>query len=269
MFKIGDFSKLTLVSIRNLRYYDEIGLFKPVKVDTFTNYRYYSASQIPVLNMIITLKSLGLNSEEIRSILNEQDTLKSKQFLQEKKEELYYKLEQDKLRLSQLSHYIEHFNEESNNMKYEVVIKDIPSMKVVSLKKVIPAYNQEGMLWGELMSIAQKLNIKFGPRCAARFKGEPTENGVEVEIINEVLELQDNQEGLTFFETEEIKGAATVLVAGDYSPNIQLGFNFMAKWLEENDYQFDGPARTDYIKGPGTESNPDNYLTEIIIPIRK
>lgn len=48
MLKIGDFSKLTRVSIRMLRHYDEIDLLKPVEIDPFTGYRYYSEEQLPV-----------------------------------------------------------------------------------------------------------------------------------------------------------------------------------------------------------------------------
>ena len=43
MLKIGDFSKLSRVSIRMLRHYDEIGLLKPVWIDPESGYRYYSA----------------------------------------------------------------------------------------------------------------------------------------------------------------------------------------------------------------------------------
>ena len=45
MFKIGDFAKLSCVSVKTLRYYDELGLLKPAHVDHFTGYRYYSADQ--------------------------------------------------------------------------------------------------------------------------------------------------------------------------------------------------------------------------------
>ena len=44
MFKIGDFSKLSRVSIKALRLYDEMGLLKSTQVDQFTSYRYYCAS---------------------------------------------------------------------------------------------------------------------------------------------------------------------------------------------------------------------------------
>lgn len=53
MFKIGEFSTLTLVSVRMLRYYDETGLLKPATIDPLTNYRLYSTEQISKLNKII------------------------------------------------------------------------------------------------------------------------------------------------------------------------------------------------------------------------
>ncbi|MDZ4875250.1 MAG: hypothetical protein CLLPBCKN_004646 [Chroococcidiopsis cubana SAG 39.79] len=61
MFKIGDFSKLSRVSIKALRLYDEMGLSKPIQVDQFTSYRYYCASQLPRLNRILALKDLGFS----------------------------------------------------------------------------------------------------------------------------------------------------------------------------------------------------------------
>jgi len=39
MFKISDFSKLSRVSVKALRYYDELGLLRPAQIDRFTSYR--------------------------------------------------------------------------------------------------------------------------------------------------------------------------------------------------------------------------------------
>lgn len=52
MFRIGEFSKLTQVSIRMLRYYDEAGILTPAEVDKWTGHRLYSVEQIPRLNKI-------------------------------------------------------------------------------------------------------------------------------------------------------------------------------------------------------------------------
>ena len=69
MFKIGEFSKLTQVSIRMLRYYDEIGLLKPASIDLFTGYRMYSADQIPLLQKIILLRDTKFSTSEIKDMI--------------------------------------------------------------------------------------------------------------------------------------------------------------------------------------------------------
>src|SRR5260221_3209407 len=71
MFKIGEFSKLVQVSVPTLRYYDQVGLLKPVEIDRYTSYRYYSASQLPRLHRILALKGLGFSLEQISSVLDE------------------------------------------------------------------------------------------------------------------------------------------------------------------------------------------------------
>lgn len=65
MFRIGEFSKLTQVSIRMLRYYDEVGLLKPARVDKLTGYRLYSIDQIQVIQQIILLRDMEFNVAEI------------------------------------------------------------------------------------------------------------------------------------------------------------------------------------------------------------
>ena len=49
MLKIGEFSKLSRVSVRMLRHYDEIGLLKPAETDRFTDYRYYREDRLPTV----------------------------------------------------------------------------------------------------------------------------------------------------------------------------------------------------------------------------
>lgn len=70
LYKIGDFSKKTNVPVKTLRYYDEINLFKPVEIDLFTGYRYYSDDQINDLNLILSLKRVGFSLEEIKENWN-------------------------------------------------------------------------------------------------------------------------------------------------------------------------------------------------------
>ena len=70
MLKIGEFSKISRVNIRMLRHYDDIGLLKPVSIDRFTGYRYYSPEQLPVIGRITALKDMGFALADIVKILD-------------------------------------------------------------------------------------------------------------------------------------------------------------------------------------------------------
>ncbi len=89
MLRIGEFSKLTGIPIRTLRYYDEIDLFKPADIDLFTDYRYYKEEQVEDLNLINELKKIGFNLEEIKNNWNKF----SDEIMLKKKEELLKKQE--------------------------------------------------------------------------------------------------------------------------------------------------------------------------------
>lgn len=69
MLRIGVFSKLSRVSIRMLRHYDDIGLLKPAEIDQFTGYRYYSPEQLPVIGRITALKDMGFSLADIVKML--------------------------------------------------------------------------------------------------------------------------------------------------------------------------------------------------------
>lgn len=77
LYTIGEVSKLSNVSIKALRYYDKIDLFKPVHVDPETNYRYYKDSQLYHLDLIKSLKYIGTPLEEMKKAqaLNPDDLL--------------------------------------------------------------------------------------------------------------------------------------------------------------------------------------------------
>ena len=83
LYRIGEFSKITNIPVKTLRYYDEIGLLKPEEIDIFTNYRYYGESNKEDLKIILELKSVGFTLEEIK---NNWDNFSNDVMLEKKKE---------------------------------------------------------------------------------------------------------------------------------------------------------------------------------------
>lgn len=73
MLKIGEFSKLSRVSIRMLRHYDDIGLLKPAEIDDFTGDRYYREEQLFDIGRITSLKDMGFALADIIKILDSYD----------------------------------------------------------------------------------------------------------------------------------------------------------------------------------------------------
>lgn len=85
MYKIGEFAKITNLSIRTLRYYNDIELLVPEEVDQYSSYRYYGEHNIEEAEMIDSLKQAGFTLEEIKDNWN---NFSDDKFI-EKKKELY------------------------------------------------------------------------------------------------------------------------------------------------------------------------------------
>ncbi|WP_121612817.1 MerR family transcriptional regulator [Mesobacillus foraminis] len=92
LYSIGDISRLANVSIKALRYYDKIDLFKPAYIDPDTNYRYYRDSQLYHLDLIKSLKYIGTPLEEIR-LAQELDSEELMKFLEKQEKQVREKID--------------------------------------------------------------------------------------------------------------------------------------------------------------------------------
>lgn len=69
-FKISEIASMYNTSIRALRLYDKIDLFKPTYTDETTGYRYYTIDQFPKLNTILVFKSIGIKLIDIKNLMD-------------------------------------------------------------------------------------------------------------------------------------------------------------------------------------------------------
>jgi DNA-binding transcriptional MerR regulator len=70
-FTIGEFSRMTFLSIKSLRLYHEKEILVPAEVDQFTGYRYYSDKDYETARVISILKAYDFTLAEIKEILDE------------------------------------------------------------------------------------------------------------------------------------------------------------------------------------------------------
>ena len=215
MLKIGDFSKLSRISIRMLRHYDEIGLLVPKNTDRYTSYRYYSEEQLSVAGRITALKDMGFSLSTIREILKNYDNPEAlTQYLLVKQTEMQEESEKISRRLLLLDTAIKRLRKDETAMNYNVTIKNLQERYVASLRQVIPAYEQEGILWNMMMQETARMHMQFAEPCygMAVFHDEGhKESDVDVEIQISVKGTYENTEHVVFKTVPAVEFASAIL----------------------------------------------------------
>lgn len=271
MLRIGVFSKMNKVTIKTLRYYDELGLLSPCHVDEATGYRYYAASQMPRLHRILALKQIGFSLSEIIDAL-EQDfsTDKMIDYLESKQQFISKTIESERKKLKQVENYLKVLRQEADYMSYDVILKELPAVIVASMRRVIPSYDAFNEIYPEMGAIMQKDNV----RCAVPeycftlyHDGEYKEKDIDVEICQAVVAPAPDSEKVKYKRIEGVPVAACIIHKGPYN-TIGMSYSAVNRWIEENGYEIVGQPRESYLDGIWNKENPEEWLTEIQVPVR-
>lgn len=267
MFRIGEFSKLTQVSIRMLRYYDEANLLKPAEVDPWTGHRFYSAAQIPRLNRIVYLRDCGFHVSEISRALemNDGEFLRC---LENKRIEIEQTIVSAQERLLKLETAKHELLGERRELHYNISIKSIPEYRVLSLRRIVPTYYSEGDLWNELCAFVKTHKIELtGSTFTICHDTDFREQDVDIELCAHVSRMYENRAPFRFRVVEAVPVMACTMVYGNFS-NIKGAYLAFAEWLQENrSYRMSCPMRQIVHRGPWNEREPQQYLTELQIPL--
>ena len=266
MLKIGEFSKLSRVSIRMLRHYDDIGLLKPAEIDDFTGYRYYREDQLFTIGRITALKDMGFSLAEIIKILDSYDDKeKMEAFLSERQKELAKLSEETEYKLMLLETARKRLRKEQN-MSFDVTVKTIPERYAATVHMVVPHYEDEGMLWGMMAEVKTPL-IPAEPCLAIAefFDDEYKEENVEIEVSMTVKGTYEDTEHVKFKTLPAVKVASCV-VKGSYD---QMGeaYASVVSWIKENGYKMNGPMFNIYHVGPVQTQDPNEFVTEACFPV--
>jgi DNA-binding transcriptional MerR regulator len=272
MLTIGEYSRLTQMPAKTLRYYDEIGLFKPIQVDSVTGYRYYSVEQLPRLYRILSLKELGLTLNQIRDVLNAHiSSEQMRGMLRLKKAQLKETIEEEQKRLAYVEHKIEQLELENAFAQYDVILKQVPEMQVALARDVVSKKSALGgtlrVLFLNVLDFLNENNIL------------PTGHGFTVYFDDEYRDTHIDV-GAAFPINADAAGTKTVTItifAGETMAsvihrgaleNMEDAYLALLTWIEKNGYQIMKASREIALQYDPT-GEPENYVTEIQFPVCK
>lgn len=267
-FKIGEFSRLNRVTVKTLRYYEEIGLLVPYETDEWTGYRYYSVEQFQQVNTIIYLKHLGFSLEEIRDLFATGQHTPSLAAIEAKIRQCEGEQKQLQRRYNELNSLAKSLQKEKKMEK--VFIKSLPAIIVASHRRIINGYQ-------ELFDLCPKI---IGPEmerlgCTCPEPGycytiehnkEYNENNIDIEYCESVNEKREDSELIRFKEIPAVPIAVCMRHRGGYE-TFPKTFAQLFEFVEQNGYKIIDNPRFSYIDGIWNKESEEEWLSEIEIPV--
>lgn len=152
-FTISEFAKLRDININSLRYYEKLGILKPAYIDEKTNYRYYSAEQVSVLNKIILCIQLGIPLKEMVRYIDEDGDLQSQKLLEQGQIVAQKRIEEMQNNLK----YIEYSLKSIEENKAFVNQKGLYTRKLQERKVIVTDYYESILEAKEMVSEVSKI----------------------------------------------------------------------------------------------------------------
>lgn len=263
MFSIGEFSRISGLSIKALHLYHEQGILVPEVVDSETGYRYYDFNNIEKARIISLLRGMMFSLDEIKNIVSStDDDADALSFLENHRLQLETQIRQMKEISLSINGLIENEKEAKellSKSNFAVEEKVVNPMLVagIRIKGKYSDCEQSFSRLGRSMgwNIAGKsLNLYFDT--------EYKEDGADFESCFPIRKKK-TAEGVSVRELEGGK-AVTVLHKGPYA-QISRAYAKIFSHINEKGYKAITPSREVYIKGPGMifTGNPNRYLTEV------
>lgn len=266
MFSIGEFSKITGLTVKTLRFYHEQQLLPPASIDDHSGYRYYSEAQIEKARAIAYLRSLDFPLAEIAALLAGQDETQALQAIERQRAVIEEKIRRYRRVVRSLDQFLKEEQEAETMIRqssFELQEKSLEPQLIAGVR-MKGKYSDCGQAFA-------RIGRSFGRRICGKcfllhYDDEYREAAADFEACMPIRKGQS----LDGISVRELPGGRCVslLHRGPYD---QLGRSYakVFKHVRERGCQVLSPTREIYLKGPGLifKGNPRNYLTEIQILI--
>lgn len=263
MYIISQFSKLTGLTVKALRYYDEEGIVTPSFRNSENQYRFYTDEDVKKASLIKLLRSFNFTIMEIKDVLNNVDSIDDVQVILQEKINM---IEENMMKQKQL---IEQINEAksklvSNNVinDYQIDVVEIEELEVASIR--FKGKYSELDKYVPILYQAVK-NNGIGKHFNCYYDEEYTETA-DIELCIPIRK-KVNDLRITCHSLPRIQALRTIHY-GSYE-TLNIAYQALFRYVNEEHLQCLIPSREIYRKSPGMifKGNPNNYVTEILLPI--
>jgi DNA-binding transcriptional MerR regulator len=258
MYRIGEFSRLSQIPIKTLRYYDAIGLLRPVCVEPRTSYRYYAAAQLEEVNRILGLKDLGFSLREVRMLVADKVPLgQIRDMLRERLQQLERNVDRERARLARAAARLEDLDRWVPARAYEVAVRTVRPRLAVTLRDTLASHDECARLFEQLARV---------PGVSARYQRGAVWHACAPGVIDceafFVLPSRPHRVGSVNFRELPGQHVASLVYRGDRE--YLAAYGAMRRWLASSGAQIVGPKREIYLDEGGPEAES---VTEIQFPI--
>jgi effector-binding domain-containing protein len=224
-----------------------------------------------LLSRITELRDIGFVVEEIKALLPQYDNPDvMREALERKTCEIKGAIAAEQDKLEKLAALRGKMERKSIIMVFDVELKALDPVKVLSLRGVIPHYRDEGMLWERLGKyIGEKRIAAHSDGYSTYYDEEYKESNPDVEIAIPVDTLGDSDGEFVYKEYSAIPLAAVVRFSGPFDGGYDAASEKLASWMEAKGYAFAGPLRGHVLTSPDEDSNSANWMTEVQAPVIK
>lgn len=266
MYTIGEFSRISGISIKALRLYHEKGLLIPSTVDENTGYRYYNHKNFEKAQIIKYLKEMEFSLSDIKELIKIDDESDIVCFFE-------IKLQEIEKRVSKQKEIIKNLKIIINREKEAIMTLDASEFKVE--EKELDIILIAGIRFKGKYSDCGKAFAKIAKTMGRFISGKPFNLYYDSEFKDENADIEScfpvkKSKDIEGISARELPGGKSVSLIhkGPYE-NLGRSYEKIMSYIKENNYQPKIPSREIYIKGPGMifKGRPENYLTEIQILI--
>lgn len=268
-YRIGEFSRVTGLTVKALRHYQEEGLLAPRWIDEDNGYRYYDDTSIEEAFRVRTLRELGFSVMEIRRLMESGlSDLNIKSSVEEKLQQLRERMAADRqmekrllgvLRLADVTMLSHESISHDAEAEGPVVRRMYPDTLVLSCR-FRGRYAHSGQFIQKMARAAGR--HAAGPPFCLYYDGDYRENDADIEVCLPVRKPL-NVPGVGL-RTVPGRNALTCLHIGPYA-RIGRAYRTLVDGFAADGLSIELPFREEYVKGPRMlfRGNPDNYRTEI------